>query len=742
MTNWYGKFEKQANSLSKSLGLSPTDDIYRSVQSFEKQLKDRGDWQKILSVRKSQGVEQAMQLLNETIKGYIAEPEVTCVNVTFEGKSTTGGEWYSFGGHYDFYDLAEEGSSYAREEWLEYNKEDELKEKLNKKIKEEAEGYFETMFISEFRPQIKKLEEQKMKSLLVHMRGESQLHFPFYNKEETKQSISNKYDKLINEKHKLIDDIKDKIQSLDAEDPEGVKEFFLNTFDEEIDLDELEEDISNEIWEEYTEILRDEVISLEEEYSSNITSGGGWCVSQPSRDFEIYLSGGDEFLILRRDGKPRVAIRSQGGQIYEVQGISNSFSNLEGLDFIDLMNAPYFDVDTIMEGISITEGGPSKGWPVERVKKEALVEIFSIDNKSIKDTMSESIFGEDDYEFIHLFVPTTDYLTPLLDEMVQNNYMKSKIGNIIINNIKHNLGEIKLDSKGKFGEEYTWGHEVIELYNMIDGVDPILKEIFGGNEEILDEFFGSLAASDQPRAALVWALKNAYILIDIWGNKVKKYFDKFNMDSNMFTRTKSLWNYVRDKEYLKDNMDEWTPEQYYDVLEYFFSNFMASGVLGYIDLKIINNLWEFGKMVVPPLGHQGLLNYICIYIIKVITSSIDGSPPYETSAILLNTIVHEYGMTLYSEIHKNLLKFEELKNAYKILMTRDIDPNFANEYRKALGIGEDNGGNLSPQGPMVEGLPMAGPANSHLNNTNRIPPVNASRQGLVNSSKNKGWYKR
>ena len=740
MNNWYGKFEKQANALAKSLGLTPADQVFKDIQSFESKLKERGDWQKILNTKKKEGKEAAHELLLQIVKDYKNEPEVNCVNVTFEGKSNTGGEWYSFGHHYEFYDLNDDWGGDQRKEMLS-QEDDKVYEIAQKALKEEAEWLLEQKIESG----IAKLEKRRDKLVKMYdAKDGRQLSFPYF---DARDKIVEKYQGLIKKKLELADKIRKDIEKLDIDEEEETEEWFLTVFDYEVEIKNIKDEAGDEIWSEYTDGLKDQIGEIQEEYSKNVTGGGSWCISQPSGHFETYLANGDDFLILRRNGEPRVAIRSNEGYgIYETQGIANNPDNIDGLDFIDLLNAPYFDVDEVMNGIVET---PAFKGDLDDLKQMAIEEILNTGDKAITDDVFEALAGGDNWSFVQFFIPGDEELMQILDKIIVADAENSKLGELIIQSIRANLGEIELDNKGVFGSEYTWAHEVIALHDTVYEVDGLLKRIFADKEEILDEFFGSLQASASPRAALLWALENSKALTSVWGEKVKEYFTSLNMDFNLFDRADNLKEYVKNKTYLEDDLSAIKPETFYDIMEYVFGDFMIDGLVGYMDLQIVNNLWEFGQMIVPLMGHPTLLNDIADHIIHVVNKDVSELTPWNKAEAFLRIILEDYQAVLAPEIFGVLISREELKSAYKMYATSPLDPKKDKLYKELLGIteniplGKDMSDYrdflLSPpdvniDSPVVEGIPNAPNSSGDIMNgpMGPIRPVTSS----------KSWYKR
>jgi len=389
-----GRWYKQANGLANSLGIGPGEDTYKELQSFEKTLKERGDWQKILSVRKKSGQEEAKTLLLQTLQGYKDEPEVNCVNVSFEGKTSTGGEWYSFGDHQDFYELNDTyGGDENKSEMLNHEE-----DKIYAIIQDDIDQLGERLIEQKVGSLIAKLEKRKNSILeRFNVADGRQLAFPFYN---AKEKTLKKYDSLISETSEKVSVLREGLKELTIEygNEDEVESWFEDNLDEDISIEDMKEEAGDSIWEGYIEALQNEVGEHQSNYSKNVTSGGSWCISQPSSHFEGYLAEGNNFLILRRNGQPRIAIRSGDGYgIAEVQGTSNNADNITGLDFIDLLNTPYFDWDEIMQGIL---DSPNCNWDEDDLKVAMLEEVLEIDDKETSPEFLKAFTESNGEEFI------------------------------------------------------------------------------------------------------------------------------------------------------------------------------------------------------------------------------------------------------------------------------------------------------------------------------------------------------
>lgn len=342
--DWYNKnIYKVANSLIQSLGIKPQTEDFSNVQRYEKQLKQDGSWQKILQTKKQKGLEEAIQLLRGKIDDYsisldTKKPDVDVSDssyVSHVGRTSTGGDWYKFDAGYVFPVPDEES---IRESTREDIDEDEIRE----------EAYEE--MVSEIKQELHK----KMTDIYNSPRPPKEQTLFGEEKSEEERAI----EKKINELDSLI-------KSIDNMDEEEFKEF--KELDQEhkgsifFDFDdELREKINQKIEDKIEEQVNyyENIVNHGAKQLNQIACGGNWCISQYGEYAQDYVREGNSFLILRRNGDPRVAIRLQSSDfsdIIEVRFPSNSNANAEPLDFVDLQEVPYLDLDEVFKAIQDLE---------------------------------------------------------------------------------------------------------------------------------------------------------------------------------------------------------------------------------------------------------------------------------------------------------------------------------------------------------------------------------------------------
>ena len=721
MSRWY----KQSNALAKSLGIPGGTPLYQELQKWEKEMKSDGNWQKVLDTRKKSGAEEAINLAQSLVKDYEERPEVTCINVEFEGRTPTGGEWYTFGRHYEYYELQDDYGD-NKGEFLNYHANDQVHKKMKEALQEKAEELIRDIVWN-----LKiKLENRKEKMLEYYEATDGrQMAFPFY---DVREKLDLKYEKLIERQKEKLWNLEKEVKDLDPNDEVAAIEWFEENFNEDIDIDEFREDAENEVWEEHIESMREELGELESTYSKHVTGGGGWCISQPSSHFEQYLMNGDEFTILRRNGKPRVAIRSNEGEgIIEIQGLSNKADNLTGLDLIDLMHLPYYDFDDIKEGIV---NSPGVRFDEDDLKNHIMESLTDIDDSELNPELIEDLTG-DNYGITELAVKDTETMVEMLEYIYASEIEGSKIEETILKGISNNLDDISFsyEEANGWGGDWTWGHEIIEVMNQWDFLNEYFKIIFGGQEEILSAFFDSLSEDADPQLAYNWAVENADKLIAIWGDKAVAHFKKLGLDYGNLEGIGDIKQYVLNENYKEDNLGKFNTDKYYYIMKSLFANRIElDGFAGYVDMEVINNLWEFGQLVVPPMGHSSLLNDICTNIIETINRYSSNESPEERAAILLYICLDNFTQHMDPVIYKNLWQFTDLKEAFNLVSPETIGEERYNSYATKLGLPLSGQTPVVP--PVVEGLPNA-PIDP-VSGPPLQPPVNQQIQ-----AKKRGWYK-
>ena len=339
VSNWYNnKFIKQANQLAQLLGLDVNSAMYKLIQKYEQQLKKDGNWLNVKGVRKEHGNKEAISFLKDVFSDYtidtnVTPPEKTSRGILHRGRTPTGGDWFLYrnpGGLDELFNKLDD-SSY--EDTYYENARSEASDEVMEEYKEFAQGQIDE--------KLSEIEESRSR---------------------VESNIENMTEEEYETKIEELDDDETEYSSLDQDlagnflDADALSAI-LDALGHHEDIESLINDKATEKWQEHKDEISSEIESERDELLS-ITCGGGWCVSQESEHTDEHLSQDHSFLVLRRNGNPRLAIvfDDDYNQIVETRGINNSLESLTPLDIIDIHYSPMFDFEDIFDSLAENEG--------------------------------------------------------------------------------------------------------------------------------------------------------------------------------------------------------------------------------------------------------------------------------------------------------------------------------------------------------------------------------------------------
>lgn len=728
MSKWY----KQSNALAKSLELPGGSRLFKEVQRFEKKLKEDGSWQKIKNIKKQKGTKEAVSALMDTLDEYRLDPELyppdlkikEMPNVYYEGRSVTGGDWYAFGGSHDYYDLTEGGGD-SLDEHLFYDGNDEYNNIMNAKFHE----ILETSLWEKFNGIKDKLEEglaNLERRIEENIHG-GQMHFEFHDLENQLVPIQNKYEKRLKKIEELENKITNEALELEWEDDDSdLDEWLQKTFGEEVSeqikavMEGNKEEAKDKVKEKYIEKLQDQLWEeIEKEYHK-VTCGGHWCISPGSGMLEDYIPQGDAFLVLRRDGEPRIAIRysPESGYINEVQGVSNSLDYTNALDMIDLLDVPDLSTEEVLDGLMSSENESDP-----EVLAETLSEILAgMEDEEMTAPMFREITSSGS-TLIEMMFPSDKYLENLIVEDDTN--WGDKLKNALLLGLKEDKDSL---ATGKTNVRlnhingwFAFGLGILEEHGYHPHIIEALKTFFGGEEyELLDEFVSDIAQAPDRGEIIRGVIPQIRLLL---GNKWADYI-------NEYIKEQSLTEEAGDDS-LRSGMwpeGSLTPENFSQVMNMVFADINYDYILPK-NIFLINQLWEKGKSVFPNNVYPLAIDF-CTLLLKGYERRTKSphADDVQLAMMLLYYVTNELREKGLSPELLGILKdFNEVQSAYRLVMEKG-NMGTAAHYRHHMGKLPES--ELVPSN-VVHGLPLSGPS------------IDDSVSPVVNpvQSKRKGWYK-
>lgn len=552
MSNWYIKTIKTANALAQSLGISGDSFLFKEIQRFEKELKRKGDWMSILKTKKTKGQDVAIKKLRNTINGYQLDTEknpieVPSHKVTHLKRTATGGDWYEFDNSYldgikeeDFEDWASNHEEYIESSYIEWLGD-------SAEIQTHLELHYEGV--------MSRL-DMNMKNYLGMSQSKEersgQERMPFYESPQLIR-IKRRYERLKKEEEdRLADAIKDAESASSVDDLVYVYEEYMGEDLAEDYVSEIKNGIHRHaemLWESeeaYRESQQEEKLKEQMSDYFKLTCGAGWCISQPGDHLEEYLKEGYSFLVLRRNKEARMAIRFEGSDIEEVQGISNDLDNISDLDILDLLECPKFNTEQIMDGLHHGQYTVDDDQRAEHFMEQ----LINMDNDVAQLESIQSVFNNKSKELVSLFNDSGE--SPI--ENIKFILLRLSEYDTSENDLAYNILKEKLFSF--FGEMitsgsplqknsnntafYTWGHAIVEMLTDETEIETeLIKELFGKYpNEILPEFFDSVTKNENTEHKL-WVEKIALnYLYTVFGKPVIDYATRYGLTRNDATFSK------------------------------------------------------------------------------------------------------------------------------------------------------------------------------------------------------------
>jgi len=733
MSRWY----KQSNVLAQSLGISADLPVYKEIQRFEKLMKEDGSWQKIKQIKKQKGRDVATKALYDQLDEYRMDPELYPPDVDtskmnlvyYEGRSNTGGDWYSFGDSQDYYELSEGGSE-SIDEYLFYDDNSRYNEKMTELLRDMLDNYVWEKFTN-----IKtKLEEglESIQSRLKEHAGE-QMHFEFHDLESQLIPIKKKYEKRLTKIEDLESKMEEYVNKLEwKEEDNELHEWLIKNFGDVSadtiisDMSGYEEQVKDEIREEYTDGLREQLDRDVEEQYHKITCGGHWCISPGGGHLGEFISQGDSFLILRRDGDPRVAIRyTEGGMVAEVQGVQNKISNIDARDVIDLLDVPMLEADEVLGGLMEATGTHDPKEMKDDLKEilaemedEELTAPMIRELEGSGSSLREMIFHDDASLEDLIKGDESEWSQPLRASLLKGlgedkDYIRVGKTNVYLHNITGWL---------------SFGLGILKRHGYLPHIVEGLKIFLAGSEyELLDEFFDGLGMASDKGEIIYSVIPEIKLLM---GDKGASYVDQYLKEQGLVQDSpeaqedflsKGLWG------------EGALHQGNFDRVKTLIFNRMDFNPVENRDIFLVNQLWEKAKELYPNLSYELARNFCTIILLKY--RAIPKSPHRDdvSSAMqLLYFITHELtdaGMS--PELISVLKSFPEVQGAMALAREKGAEASMLHYQNRWDKIGPVN---LQGSPSAIEGLPQAPEVD--INNGPVIPLNDVQRQ-----ANHSGWYK-
>lgn len=682
--NWYKEI-KVANALAKSLGIPGGSDLFGKVQKFEKQLKNDGKWQKIMQTKKNVGKEKATQLLIDTIESYIISvenmpPEIDTSNsseLVFVERTSTGGDWYNFGEEHGLYHELVDDSDYDRDEAFAYNS--YFKERLKDGILKKLELKIEPK-ISRFKNTLKRID-----NILDNKEdNNTQQYFEFYDPLEKYEYAKERIEQRINNVKQSLEEVVKILDDDDDDDWNELKDYLVkNNLIDENDFDNFIDDIKTSIWDSHIDSLRGELEENIQEYYK-VTCGGQWCISPPGNALIDFLANGDEFTILRRDGKPRIAIRSNYGMISEIQGPANSFDRMNGLDFIDLLDCPDFDEEDILS--SLSDG-------IHDLHGEFIENLSRLNDEEVTGPIKEFLREHDDLVLRYL-EGNEDGVDRFMNEFnAIVSQGPSEIMMVLIEIIRNNLNDIsltgELDSPEE-GKQYTWVHSALKNIKEDYGKIIFYKEIFVGKEkELLSQFFDSVLGSEHLSVAKQWLSSNLDVLTALFGDLPKAMLSEEDIDTK--ENRINPFKYFGERLYLQDDLSDLqqNPQIYFGMTRKALTSLnYERGQITEMHARVINGAYETGLMILGESNKNEILYNIGSLIFEGINNMFYKYNHYDygnKAMMLLHIILDRLPKEgVHSDIINLLKQDSDVQEAWSWYQENMVGSNQLDTYREKL----------------------------------------------------------
>lgn len=703
MSNWY-RIIKQANSLAKSLGIPSDSFLFREIQKFEKQLKDNGDWSKIISMKKAKGKDEAIKKLRNTINDYQLDldnnpPDVQSYQISHLKRTSTGGDWYSF--HHDFEEEDTQFNSWltANEEILEEN----YIENVKYNIMDELESYYQDLH--------EKLDERFQDYLEAFEKREEssgQESMPFYENSQIIR-LQKRYNRLRSNLEQKSEEAEKLLNRLYSKDN---LEYFFKEYlgsDEDQARDRVEDYFYNfdqyavDVWqgeEEFREEQKEKERSEELKDYFKLTCGASWCISQPGDYLEQYLQEGYEFLVLRRNKEARVAIRHMGSEIEEIQGIGNSFDNINALDAIDLMECPVFNMESILEGLR-----DEAEYVDDDERHNHLVQEFLemdddiVELKSIQESINKNID-----KFYDLLMPEdygskTSNIESILSqlseyELEDNNFIKQKLIHILRKNFEK-LSEKEFESLGPV-KGFELVSKIIEMMQEGDIELELITDFFKPYASlILPNFFEYISLSSN-EGLKDWAKKEALEYLNaIFGQEAINYANKYGIEkSDNFNLSKQdTIKYINNSYFLIYGADYFRNNP--EAVEY-----VVNTIMPFDYVHIFNKLYNFLDIVSPEMKlkyGQKIASRIVSLVIENAEKVYPKDHTNQRHDILKQLLIDSTNQMSSRRLHPELInlihndnRVKHLKGMRKILdFTDSPDPNLNQIYPQVNNENEE-----------------------------------------------------
>lgn len=747
MSRWY----KQSNMLARLLDVPGQSVLFSNIQKFEKQLKKDGHWAKAKEINKNRGKEKAISYLTKVFEDYsmnteIFPPDVDTkdTQIKYKGRTKTGGDWYWFGDHYEFMDIENgyEEDYFEESSFLYKSFAERVKNSFANKIEEHLEWKKNTI--------INKLNEglSEIKKRLSAI-GKNQLTFDFHDQEDQLYVIGKKYEKRIektkNFTEKLKKEINKGIEKVDIDSFSNVKDFLsekigdIETLNIINDVEDEKNSIKEDLWKSHTESLKTDLDTLEEEYTK-VTCGGHWCISQPGDHLGQFISMGDTFLILRRDGDPRVAIRmNQDGEIIEVQGVYNNFNNLNAKDVIDLLDVPGIDSGEILDTMAkiLLKDNYNHRDPDLSEARETLM-------SALEDSEDDEITGLIEKEIIRLGSEFVRILFPRdadIETLLNSSSISGKLKYSICKAIGDNLNDIELgysgvEMNGLNGSWLAFGTGLLERHSYDDDIMNGLKLIFGGKEiQLVDEFLEESKGIEKKEFLKFISKYSTTGISSLVGNEgisyIKQYLEEEGLVGdyiyNNYLFRGGIWD---DEDFRGMTIDNFMRVKSLVINKIIIANPKAK------DIHKINELWERGKELFPKYNRELAID-ICSDILTKYKNKYGATDNKVQYSYNILSFIHRdlFLSGLSKELLGVMKGFSEVKEALAIAMDAKnnqwgIDHQMKlDAFPDPYEVKDDRKVN-SPDivhNPAIEGLP-----NVPVNNMN-------GNRGIM--AKKQGWYK-
>ena len=731
MSRWY----KQSNVLAKSLGISADLPVYKDLQRFEKLMKEDGSWQKIKQIKKQKGRDVATKALYDQLDEYRMDPELYPPDVDtsnmnlvyYEGRSKTGGDWYGFGDSHDYYELSDGGSD-GLDEYLFYDDNSRYNEKMTEHLHSVLEDYVWEKFTD-----IKIKLKDGIENIHERLKNNKQMSFEFYDLESQLMPIQKKYEKRLAKIEDIESKMEEDVKKLEWQDDyEELNEWLDKNFGEEtagniiVDVSAHEETAKDEIREEHIDSLREQLDRDIEEQYHKITCGGHWCISPGGGHLDKFISQGDSFLILRRDGDPRVAIRyTEGGMVAEVQGVQNKISNIDARDVIDLLDVPMLEADDVLGGLMVAARTDDPKEMKDDLKEilaemedEELTAPMIRELEGSGSSLIEMIFHDDASLEDLIKGDESEWSQPLRSSLLKGlgddkDYISVGRTNVYLHNITGWL---------------SFGLGILKRHGYLPHIVEGLKIFFAGNEyELLDEFFDGLGMASDKGEIIYSVIPEIKLLM---GDKGASYVDQYLKEQGLVQDSpeaqedflsKGLWG------------EGALHQGNFDRVKTLIFNRMDFNPVENRDIFLVNQLWEKAKELYPNLSYELARNFCTIILLKY--RAIPKSPHRDdvsNAMQLLYFITHELtDAGLSPELISVLKSFPEVQGAMALAREKGAEASMLHYQNRWDKIGPVN---LQGSPSAIEGLPQAPEVD--INNGPVIPLNDVQRQ-----AKRSGWYK-